>query len=72
MAQLSQITIALARFEKAIYIAHKGVEGNDIKVQNIDSEKIRNGGQFTSIKIDRFDEIRQPDRIRTDEDGSTS
>ena len=32
MAQLSQITIALARFEKAIYIAHKGVEGNDIKV----------------------------------------
>ena len=55
---------------KKLYVADTGVGGNDIKVWEIDGEKVKNGKQFTSMKMDGFDKIGQSDGIRADEDGN--
>ena len=55
---------------KKLYVADTGVGGNDIKVWDIDGEKVKNRKQFTSMKMDGFDKIGQSDGIRADEDGN--
>ena len=55
---------------KKLYVADTGVGGNDIKVWDIDGEKVKNRKHFTSMKMDGFDKIGQSDGIRADEDGN--
>ena len=45
-------------------------DGKNIKVWNIDGEKLKKGREFASMKLEGFEKAGNADGIRADEDGN--
>ena len=53
-----------------LYISDTGDGAHAIKVWDVDGQSLKNGRQFTSMKMDGFDKVGMSDGIRADFDGN--